>query len=124
MSVPAATYSLIAPGYDPLAVAVVTGSTALPYSGNIFSVAPLKGYVLQPVTFVGAGTWTTCTFSILASADGGATWNAYASADNNLSLPFGSVAQVINLTPGLCYKLVLSGFSGTSLTINAVAAGA
>ena len=122
MAVPAAQYSLLAPGFDPLAVATLTNSTSLPASGNIFSVAPLKGYVLQVVTFIGAGTWTTCTFSLLASADGGTTWNS--TADNNLILSFGSTVRVTDLTPGVCYKLVVSGFSGTSLTVNAVAAGA
>ena len=122
MAVPAATYSLLEPGFDPLAIAVLTSTSTLPLSGNIFSVGVLKGYTTQTVTFVGAGTWTTCTFNILASGDGGSTWNS--TADSNLSLSFGTTVRVTDLTPGLCYKIVVSGFSGTSLTVNAVAAGA
>jgi hypothetical protein len=116
--VPQAKYSLLSADVPTVVVNAAVGTGV--GKSLIFSVQPTRGDLPPVVTLIVSGTLSVCTVTVLASSDG-VNYLAYSTADTGLDANASKYIQLKDLVSGLSYQLSVVTFTGTSVTIAAVA---
>lgn len=116
--VPTAKYSLL---MKDIPTRVLNGAI-LNGVGAIFTVQENKDSNLTNAVFYVSGTFTVCTVSLLSSEDGGATFNPHSTADTAIDANASKVLILKDLLPGLCYQWKVASLTGTSVTLDGLAA--
>jgi hypothetical protein len=97
-----------------MAVTILSAATANGNSGA-FGVPPSQVGGNRSADYSCSGTFSAATLQLQESLDGGVTWNNSGTAVNVFTTGAGNISPLVS---GAQYRLVLSGFTGTSITVN------